>query len=142
MNHINEGLVILDDIGASTCAKDAYCLHPILQEDSSLDRNIRLMEGIDTRVLLTTMEYRNVANRGLSCYQVDNPDHIYLGPLIDVHHLIIADKVQNRKDFEKYHLGRHEKSAELDRYFRNWLRALGVTEAKYGQLVGLLEYRQ
>ena len=41
MNHINEGLLILDAIEASEQAKKAYCLHPILQSDSDLKDNYR-----------------------------------------------------------------------------------------------------
>lgn len=135
INHIDEGLIILDAIDATSCAKDAYCIHPILQDDDSLNVMLPLVADVDYRTIITAMEYRNVANRGLSCYQVDNPDHIYLGPLKDVRDMLIADKVQNRKDFLLYHLDTHPKSIELDRYFRNWLRALKVTEAEYNHLV-------
>ena len=135
MNHIDEGMQILDRINASTVAFCAYCLHPILQDDETLEANMELVKDVDYKTLTTVMEYRNVANRGLSCYQVDNPEHIYLGPLKDVHDMLVADKVQNRKDFLKYHLDTHPKSKELDRYFRNWLRALNITEAKYAELI-------
>lgn len=135
MNHINEGLHILHKLKASNCAKDAFCLHPILQDDVTLRENMDLVQHLHPKIIIVTMEYRQAANRGLCCYQVDNPDHIYLGPLVDVHNMLIADKVQNRKDFEKYHKGTHPKSAELDRYFRNWLRALNVTEVQYQQLI-------
>lgn len=139
INHINEGLVVLQEIKASQTAMDAYCLHPMLQEDSVLESSIKQMEHVDHRVLIAAMEYRNVANRGLSCFQVDDPDHIYLGPLKDVKDMLVADKVQNRKDFLEYHLGTHAKSKELDRYFRNWLRALGVTEAEYDRLAKAID---
>lgn len=135
INHIDEGLIILDAIGASSCAKDAYCIHPILQDDDTLDANMGLVKDVHYRTIITAMEYRNVANRGLSCYQVDNPDNIYLGPLKDVRDMLVADKVQNRKDFYVHHYGTHPKSIELDRYFRNWLRALEITEAEYNRLV-------
>jgi hypothetical protein len=32
IQHIDDGLVILDAIGAAYCARAAYCLHPIFQE--------------------------------------------------------------------------------------------------------------
>mgnify|MGYP003534624033 FL=1 len=134
INHIDEGLIILQRINASQTAMSAYCIHPIVQEDATLESNMSLLQDVETNVLITAMEYRNVANRGLSCYQVDNPEHIYLGPLKDVHDMLIADKVQNRKDFLIYHFGKHEKSIELDRYFKNWLRRLNITEAEYGAL--------
>lgn len=139
ITHIYEGLAILEAISASRTAKDAFCLHPILQDDDKLEANIRLMRHVGHRALITAMEYRNVANRGLNCFQIDNPDWIYLGPLADVHDMLIADKVQNYKDFKKYHLGTHPKSKELDRYFRNWLRALQVTDARYDELAEIAE---
>ena len=39
INHIDEGLYILEKIGSSEIAKRAYCLHPIIQDDKSLDEN-------------------------------------------------------------------------------------------------------
>lgn len=150
MNHIDEGLKILSALDASCAAYNAYCLHPMFQDDAVLSESVgRLtflspnqsrylgerMISVHPRVLLTVMEFRNVANRGLHCYQVDDPERVYLGPLQDVHHMLIADKVQNRKDFMLHHYGTHPKSAELDRYFRNWLRALKVTEQEYDRLV-------
>jgi (p)ppGpp synthase/HD superfamily hydrolase len=141
MNHIDEGIVILSKIGASLNAIKAYCLHPIVQDDSNVLDGINLITRTINDyfhisvVLAISMEYRNVANRGLSCYQVDNPEHIYLSPIKDVNDMLIADKVQNRKDFLKYHLGTHPKSKELDVYFKNWLRRLEVTEAMYDDLV-------
>jgi hypothetical protein len=135
MNHITEGLVIMNRLGAGKSAKDAYCVHPIFQDDETLFANaMRYMHEVSPAVLVLAMEYRNVANRGLHCYQVDDPSKIYIGPLEDVSRMLIADKVQNRKDFERYHLGTHPKSNELDRYFRNWLRALDISEDRYLEL--------
>lgn len=137
INHITEGLVVMDRLGASKVAKDAYCVHPIFQDDATLyDNCLRYINDVSPTVLILAMEYRNVANRGLHCYQVDDPSKIYLGPLRAVRLMLIADKVQNRKDFELYHLGTHPKSIELDRYFRNWLRALDISEARYLELKG------
>lgn len=142
MNHINEGLVILDKLGADEDTKAAYCLHPIFQDDDVVVNNFNRITNqldISSRVMLLVMEYRNVANRGLSCYQVDNPDNIYLSPITEVNLMLVADKVQNRKDFLKYHFGTHEKSIELDIYFKNWLRALTITEAMYNKLIEGIE---
>jgi hypothetical protein len=36
INHITEGLVVMDRLGASKVAKDAYCVHPIFQDDATL----------------------------------------------------------------------------------------------------------
>jgi len=134
INHIKEGVKILDRIDATIEAKCAYCIHPIFQDDSTLENNFNYCYEVSEDILLLVIEYRNVANRGLSCFQVDDPSKIYLSPLKDVNDMLIADKVQNRKDFLRYHLGTHPKSKELDIYFKNWLRALNVTEAMYEKL--------
>jgi hypothetical protein len=140
INHIDEGLIILEDLRAREYTKAAYCMHPIFQDDDTLRANIdKYAYQISYKTLCMVMEYRNVANRGLNCCQVDNPAKIYLGPLNEVYQMLIADKVQNRKDFLTYHLGTHPGSIELDIYFKNWLRALGVLEAKYEYYCGLID---
>ena len=45
--------------------------------------------------------------------------------------MLIADKVQNKKDFQLYHQGTHERSKELSEYFDDWLELLGVTEEDF-----------
>ena len=45
--------------------------------------------------------------------------------------MLKADKIQNYKDFRKYHLGTHEKSAELEQYFEEWLAALNVSKERF-----------
>lgn len=140
INHIYEGLDVLRYLGAQDTVLDAYALHPIFQDDETLEDNLYHIWEIDKEVLVLCMEYRNVANRGLNCYQIDNPAHIYLGPLSSVRTMLIADKVQNRKDFLTYHLGSHPKSIELDIYFKNWLRALEINEATYNKLCEIIEY--
>lgn len=140
INHIDEGLIVLEALGAHRDTKAAYCVHPIFQDDDTLKVNIeKYAYQINYKTLCLAMEYRNVANRGLNCYQVDNPTKIYLGPLNEVYQMLIADKVSNRKDFIKYHFETHPKSIELDIYFKNWLRALGVLEAKYEYYCGLID---
>jgi len=45
--------------------------------------------------------------------------------------MLIADKVQNRKDFEIYHSSTHDKKDRLAAYFAEWLEALEVSEDIY-----------
>lgn len=131
MNHIDEGLYILEKIGASEEAKRAYCLHPIVQGDDSLKENSHLLKDIDYRVIINSIEYRSVANEYLSYREIKSLDEVRLSPLKDVNDMLIADKIQNRKDFELYHLGTHDRSKQLDKYFKNWLEVLGVSEDFY-----------
>lgn len=139
MNHIDEGLHILEKIGASEEAMKAYCLHPIVQDDNSLKENSHLLKDIDYRVIINSIEYRSVANEYLS-YRAVNLlyDEVRLSPLKDVNDMLIADKIQNRKDFELYHLGTHDRSKQLDKYFKNWLEVLGVSEDFYNETKSFL----
>lgn len=137
MNHIDEGLAILTWIGASLEAKKAYCLHPIYQMDDSFAeygrKNLRSENifGIDANVIANAVEYRHVANAYLSNRRIYGIDEIALSPLKDVNDMLIADKIQNRKDFELYHLGKHDRSDKLVEYFHNWLQRLSVPEHIY-----------
>lgn len=132
MNHIDEGLAVLRWIGASDEARRAYCLHPLVQADEDLGRTFPRVAELtdDPRVLCLALEYRSVANAYLSHRQVASEDEIALGPLEGVRQMLVADKVQNYKDFVLAHRGRHARSAELERYFDTWLRKLGVARAQ------------
>lgn len=126
MNHIDEGIAIMAELGASLDAMKAYCVHPIFQPDDALENNIHLCEKLSQKVILLTMEYRNKANRYL-CRP--HTDHLVVsdldfvvGPLLlDVKHMLVADKKQNQKDFNLYHRGTHKRSKELGKYFENWI---------------------
>ena len=135
IRHIDEGLAILSHLGAGSAIKAAWCLHPLVQSDEMLDLNFdRLAENVHGERLMLSMEYRNQANRWLS-------DKVYLGehriiwragvptpgPLQAVKLMLIADKVQNHKDFDLYHLSRHPRSDELAVYFKAWHDALGLS---------------
>ena len=135
INHIKEGLIVLDTIGASEEAKRAFCLHPMVQGDKELLENLStlILYKINSQVLCLVMEYRNIANAYLSRHWSED-SQIILSPLKDVNDMLIADKVQNRKDFEIYNINTHENSKVLDSYFRKWCKALNV-ENEYPSLV-------
>jgi hypothetical protein len=133
MNHINEGLIVLDSVGATEDAKLAFCIHPILQADADLEKNYYIASFVDHHVLLLAMEYRSVANEYLSD-KVNTGQKIRLSPLKEVNDMLIADKVQNYKDFITYHHGTHTRSNELHQYFREWLDILGVDTETYNRL--------
>lgn len=142
INHIDEGLIILDEIGASKIAKEAYCLHPVFQDDMELLSTFNLLsiesyslDLISKRVLILSMEYRNIANAYLSNREIDDVSLIELSPLKDVNDMLIADKVQNKKDFDIYHKGNHKRSGELNIYFNNWLTRLNITGLRYLELI-------
>lgn len=83
INHINEGLTILDRLEAHPDVKEAFCIHPMIQDDVDLRANYNhLISGtggeklylpIRANVIGLALEYRNVANNFLS-------DQIETGP--------------------------------------------------------------
>ena len=126
MNHITEGLEILERIGASEDAKRAYCLHPVLQSDEALTNNWNTTDLIEvpTRIIILVMEYRKVANAYLSLRKIKSLKDIELSPLEEVNQMLYADKIQNRKDFMLYHYKKHTRSLQLFIYFNNWIKKL------------------
>lgn len=141
MKHIDEGLIILDKIHANKATKAAYCLHPLVQGDADLVNNFCEVVRENSLLIpvMLAMEYRSVANEYLSTRVISDISEIRLSPLSMVNQMLIADKVQNRKDFDLYHKGKHPRSKELEQYFENWLRRLGVSEERYVELISLLE---
>ena len=132
INHIDEGLYILEKINASNVAKRAYCLHPLIQGDKELKMNYFDFNYPST-IVIAAMEYRSVANEYLSMREIKIPEDIRLSPLNDVNNMLIADKMQNRKDFDLYHNGTHDRSSELNKYFDNWFKRLGITDEFYNE---------
>ena len=132
MNHIDEGLVVLDSISASEDTMKAFCIHPMIQNDSDLKQNAGLIAHYcKPYVVMLAMEYRSVANEFLSDKVSPNLpiDAIRLSPLWEVNDMLVADKVQNYKDFITYHKGSHARSKELECYFEKWLAVLKVRES-------------
>jgi len=147
INHIDEGIEILNRIGAADHVKEAFAIHPLIQTDTDLKTNFHdLINGwsglpITASVIALALEYRNIANAFLS-NKIDTwdgkpvkIDQIRLSPLGEVNEMLIADKVQNRKDFLRYHRETHPRSLELAYYFECWLEALSITEEHYQALV-------
>jgi hypothetical protein len=136
IQHVDEGLVILTRIGASDAAARAFCVHPLVQADADLAANAaRIGEATEEPyIAMLAIEYRHVANAALSSRALVSPDEISLSPLADVNAMLAADKVQNRKDFLRYHRDTHPRRVELARYFELWLVKLAIDETRYGEL--------
>lgn len=138
MNHIDEGLAVMAAVGAAKRAMRAFCLHPLLQNDEDLARNFGWVSNTmhdqlgGAAVMALAMEYRSVANEYLSHCPM-RPGGIRLSPLKDVNDMLIGDKVQNRKDFEKFHAETHNNRERLTEYFSQWCEALGVAD-RYEEL--------
>lgn len=134
INHIDQGLLVLEHIGASHQAKLAYCLHPIIQSDVDMFSNFKLLKNMHPLSCVLATEYRSVANAYLSMHEIKHWSEIGLSPLKDVNDMLIADKVQNRRDFERFHKKIHPRSKALEEYFDNWFMRLGIT-ASAGDLL-------
>lgn len=147
MQHIDEGLVLLQLHNATRAAKDAWCLHPLVQADDDLDFSIgrRWFNQLPPDAVALAMEYRSVANAALSDQVIDDGGPVWPGPwprlssMSDVNLMLRADKIQNRADFELHHLGKHERSDQLALYFQVWLEVLGVSEHQYHYYVQLMK---
>lgn len=130
MNHIDEGIVILRELGASDNAIRAFCLHPIVQNDVGID-----MSASDAYLL--ALEYKQRANAFLCCPETDyiqgpNALHEAVGPMtLDCALMLIADKRQNQKDFIAHHRGTHTRSTQLDIYFNVWLAYLHIEVVRH-----------
>ena len=129
MHHIDEGLQVLTQRGASVLAMKAFCLHPIVQDDASLANAYPRIAELtdDPSVLALALEYRNIANATLSHRPIDGASDIPLSPLAEVNEMLVADKLQNWKDFILHHRSTHPRANILDRYFALWHERLGVT---------------
>lgn len=130
---MDEGLSILRHLGAGELAERAFCLHPLVQADEDLRANFEALAGFEGRVVALALEYRARANGYLSQHAPRAPGEIQLSPLAAVNAMLIADKVQNRKDFRAYNAD-HPRAERLEAYFAEWLAALGVSEERYAEL--------
>jgi hypothetical protein len=150
MNHIQEGAFILQRIyGIDEELIEAYCLHPIFQSDKSLLELFLDASSenflISPRTIVLGMEYRRVASSYTIKNKIRDPKSIEIGPLDKVHKMLVADKIQNKKDFMKYmYLKRdrpsYQKASEHGlQYFDSWLKRLSVSPEMYAKVVDQLE---
>ena len=150
MNHIVEGAFVLWQIyGFDEELIEAYCLHPIFQSDKLLSQlfadDSSELTVISPRVIVLGMEYRRIANSYTIKNKVKNPEDIEIGPLEQVHKMLVADKIQNKKDFMKYMYLKHERPAYQKvsersvQYFDSWLARLAISQETYENVVKQIE---
>jgi hypothetical protein len=139
MNHIDEGIYIMHKNSTSRLSQKAFCLHPLLQADEDLVKHFDfVVPKCDKFAVALALEYRNIANQWLSDkVWIDDtglmPQAVYetyppSAPLKGVMNMLVADKIQNYKDFLLYHRATHPRSDALDTYFKCWLNKLGVVD--------------
>lgn len=121
MNHIYEGISILDKMNASDETKAAWILHPLSQGEEAYTATDKVKDLAES--------YAITANSYLCCPETDNYtfDDMPVMPSTEVGQMLYADKLQNYKDFLLYHYGTHERSEQLNNYFQNWLVYLTVS---------------
>ena len=81
MNHINEGIIILERIGAGITVQEAFATHPLFQSDTDLSKNFGLVAELDQTVVALTFEYRNIANRFLTNRMPKQVHEVRLSPI-------------------------------------------------------------
>lgn len=140
INHIDEGLVVLNTLGAEDHTMLAWCIHPLLQSDASLIDSLtdceHMLSLVDPIVLILAMEYRNQANQWLRNNWLKNdPPSI---PLHEVHQMLIADKIQKYKDVMQHQQDNPEIN-DLEEYFKGWMMLLGIDEERMWALIRLIE---
>ncbi len=134
MNHIDEGVLILKWRNASIDTQAAFMIHPIFQNDDDLGCQVykNWINDFSPNVVLLALEYRHIANSYLPKHETRK---ITLSPLLDVNEMLVADKVQNCKDFILYNDRGDNHSSRLHSYFNEWLKALKVTDIQYHMYV-------
>ena len=134
MNHIDEGLRVLDALDATLVTKQAFCLHPLVQLDTVLINEITSVGYINTatpQAILLAMEYRNCLNKISSKSVISKFSPRFVEKLQSriktfpgLYHMAVADKIQNNKDFTENYIDGSSKHANykgLTRYFNFWL---------------------
>lgn len=138
MNHVDEGIAIMLERGASEDAIKAFIAHPMFQDDEhfldceNLESNI-VVANCSKKVILLCAEYRKVANAFLCKPHTDNWDIDQIRDVTsiiikDVHEMLVADKVQNHKDFLQHHALSHPRRSALFSYFNKWFQVLDCQE--------------
>lgn len=127
MNHIDEGLTVLAKLNAPKEAFSIFCLHPLVQNDVDLTSNSHLIEQYPHLNWQGAFGYRETANAYLAHRDISSINDIELSGDVAVNFALIADKVQNYKDFMVYHYGTHKDSDRLFNYFHNWFDKLAIS---------------
>ena len=137
INHIDEGIDMLRAMGASELAIKAFCLHPLAQDPSIVANEWLHHRDLDRKAIDLAKLYAFRADSFLCRPETDHYTIMdlrkYVGSLSqNLIHMLVADKIQNEKDFEIYHKGKgkHERSDQLAHYFDLWLQYLEVCEAE------------
>ena len=142
INHINEGVIHLENMKVSNNVVNAFILHPFVQcvnlkgtykdcllTEKELEKHINIFE-IEPEIAFDLLLYRKYANSYLCRESTDNYSineafnnikGIVKYP--NTIKMLIADKLQNFKDFLQYRQD-HPRKVYLNNYFTHWLNIL------------------
>lgn len=142
INHIDEGVGHLENLHVSDVIINAFILHPFVQcvnlkgtykdcllTEKELEKHINIFE-IKPEIAYELLLYRKFANSYLCRPETD--DYTIIEAYEDVEELakyqntirmLIADKLQNFKDFLLYRQD-HPRAKQLTTYFTYWLSIL------------------
>lgn len=140
MKHIDEGVAILERMRAHVTVIEAFCLHPFFQTlpiPWSHPIYLQFRQQFSDRGIRLALEYTITANAYLPVHVEGSFDQVHLSPYPEVNMMLIADKVQNRFDFERnsaYFKAKPDRVGRLDVYFDNWFRALSLTKGRVIEL--------
>ena len=142
INHINEGVTHLENMKVDDTVINAFILHPFVQcvnlkgtykdcllTEKELEKHINIFE-IEPEIAFDLLLYRKYANSYLCRESTDK--YVLSDAFADVKgvvkypntiKMLIADKLQNFKDFLQYRQD-HPRKEFLHNYFTNWLSIL------------------
>lgn len=137
INHIDEGIDMLshwlnDDIlKASICAR-AYAIHPLIDEMTGILGGILDALGSTLpagNTISLAIEHHILRNKFLvkdwDTHWDETGLQNLLGPMSnECAWMLLADKVQNQKDFRIHHWFTHEKTYQYEEYFNLWIETL------------------
>ncbi len=155
MRHIDQGLLVLQELTDDMDVLRAWCVHPLFQVNEFFEPMMKQSEShvaplinvvSNPRVVVFAMEYRAVANAFLST------DHDYvivhegtqrprISVLPQVNQMLLADKIQNYRDARLHVFSKvsADEAKSLDNYFHLWFSALGVGGWEVARYEAILE---
>ena len=136
MEHVYCGRAILNsfDKGDESIEVLAFVLHPLFQAAKDLIRNHEILEQLPVPTLEAVLEYRYWANKYDSKTELAVSDLAFVPYLATscVMHMLVADKMHNRWQYECYRdKFPEEDQLRLDKYFKWWFRCLVISDFSY-----------
>lgn len=134
--HVLEGAEILQDRGVGIDVIKAFLIHPYYQDGNIFNNPLESTKFSPEAVALA-VEYRWVANNSTSKV-FEETGKVALSEYPEINEMLVADKVQNRKDFLEFNEN-HINFKLLDAYFKAWLEVLKIPDNEYIRYCKLMQ---